>query len=98
MSSRLFTGLLASLTAGLLLLPSARADDVPSCTEQDFIDTLQNTSDGTVTFFEDCDITLSGPISIASQSSLVIDAQGNNVTINGGGHGPIFILQTNVSL
>ena len=98
MKARALLGFVAAAAVGLLCAVAARADDVPTCNEQDFIDTLQKTSDGTVTFFEDCNLTLSGPITIGANTVLVIDAQDNAVTINGGGKGPIFILQTNVSL
>jgi hypothetical protein len=98
MTSRVFPGLLAGLAAGLLFSPSARADQVPTCTEQDLVSTLLTTSDGTVTFGEDCTIDFSEAITLTSGTTLTIDSQGYNVSFAGGGNGPLFILRTNVNL
>lgn len=68
--------------------------DISDPTEQGLIEALTAAAgpdgDNTVTFSLDCSITLSGPIELASD--MTIDANGYNVTINGGNAGTIFIL------
>src|SRR5437773_5952450 len=70
-----------------ILAPAARAADVDSCDEDSFLVAVQS-GDDTVTFTEDCTITLSATVPITG--ALTIDAQGHSVTIEGGGTNLLF--------
>jgi len=77
------------LIAWLLLIGasagSARADgDVAGCTEQDLIDAIQmgaSAPGGSITFTQDCAITLTAPLPITTDTTL--DTQGHLVTVSG---------------
>ena len=71
---------------------SANALDVG--TEQDFLDAL-GTGEPSITFTQDCSITLTAPIEISSETT--IDAQGYKVTISGGLQGSVFLVDPNIS-
>jgi hypothetical protein len=87
----------ATWLAAAFLLPhsAARADGVVlDCTESSFLDALSG--GGLVTFTQDCAITVTAPVDISL--STIIDAQGFNVTISGGGLVRIFHVHTNANL
>src|SRR5258708_31793400 len=90
-SSRM--GVLSLVLPAVLLLSTmlARADDVAACSEGDFLDALNlAAADGTglVTFTQQCSITLSGPIEIATD--MIIDGGTNGVSLSAGGQFQIF--------
>ncbi len=66
----------------------ARADtnNVPSCTEEDFTNTVL--MGGYIAFTQDCSITLTATVPI--QQNTTIDTQGHNVTISGGNQVQLF--------
>jgi len=87
---------IASLVSlGLLLPPALPGAVVADCTEQ----ALRNAIDegGTVTFAEDCSITLSQQIAV-SKKSTTIDASGYTVSISGGNAVRLFKANTNLTL
>ena len=74
----------------LSAFPARAQTDVAVCSEDALIQALDS-GDSLVTFSEDCDITLTAPISL--YSDLTIDAQGHNVIIRGAGQFQIFDLE-----
>src|SRR5262249_20716221 len=68
------------LLIALLLLPcrASRADEVFDCSEGAFLAALDS---GEALFIEDCSITITAPITISESNSVVVDAQGHNVSL-----------------
>src|SRR5258706_952111 len=96
-TSRLRADLAAIVPLVLLLVAASPATAqfvVGGCTEDDFRSALEGGGD--VAFEEDCVITLTSPIIISDDTS--IDADGNNVTISGGGGVQLFSVDPEVTL
>jgi len=74
----LFLGFIFCLALGSILETAARADTVTNCTQQDLLRALA--VDGTATFEEDCDISITNSITITND--VIIDASGFTVTIS----------------
>src|SRR5689334_15598198 len=73
-----------------LLAMSVRASDVGGCSEIYFRSAMAGA--GLVTFTQDCAVTLTAPITVSSDT--VIDTQGFNVSISGGGKVTVFVVQS----
>lgn len=69
---------------------------ITDCTEEAFAQALAG--GGTVTFSNDCTITLSQPITVYASQTNVIDATGHKVTISGGSAVQIFKVSGNLTL
>jgi uncharacterized cupredoxin-like copper-binding protein len=82
------------LLLALLFCLCSRADEVLDCSEGGFLDALFS---GEALFTEDCNITITAPISI-TQPNTVIDAQGHNVSISGDNQFLVFEIQSGASL
>ena len=94
---RLVTGLI--LCAGLILGAGlVRGGTVNNCTENDFLSAFDGDP---ILFNSDCTITLSQLVEIDADTSFstntIIDAQGHNVTINGGSN-TVFLVTSNAQL
>src|SRR5262245_12912738 len=85
------------LLIALLLLPcrASRADEVFDCSEGAFLAALDS---GEALFIEDCSITITAPITISESNSVVIDAQGHNVSLSGDNQFLVFEIQSGASL
>jgi hypothetical protein len=83
------TTLLLALAGGSHVLAGGTVTD---CSEQELRTLLAG--GGTVTFASDCTITLSSSIAITAATGTIIDANGHQVTISGGGQVPLFWVST----
>src|SRR6266850_3169414 len=73
----------------------SRADEVLDCSEGGFHEALFS---GEALFIDDCSITITAPISIPESTSVVIDAQGHNVSLSGDSQFLVFEIQSNATL
>lgn len=87
-----------ALAAGIFCLvccgiSTLQAAEVAGCDEDSLLDAIN--TDGVALFTEDCDITLSGTMSITGD--VIVDAQGHNVTISGDGTFLLFEITNEIS-
>jgi hypothetical protein len=92
----LAVGLCLAFSFGAIFETTARADTVTNCTQQDLLRALA--TDNTATFEDDCDISITNSIPIATDTT--IDASGFTVSITAAGTNnfSLFLIQNGATL